>query len=331
MDITTNYLGLTLKSPLVASSSPLWENVDNIARAEENGAGAVVLFSLFEEQIRRERDALMYHLSHGTESFAEALTYFPEPTQYHAAPDAYLDLIRKAKERVSIPIIASLNGTSNDGWTSFAQYMAEAGADALELNLYSLPTDPTQSPLDVEANYVNVVRAVCDAVKIPVSVKISPFFSNLAYTARQFAEAGAKGLVLFNRFYQPDLDIEALEVIPNLVLSTPNEQRLPITWIGILYGRVALDFAATSGIHSGRDALKALMAGANVAMMTSALLKGGIGVMRTALDELTAWLIDHEYDSVAQLRGSLSQANTPDPSAFERAQYMRALNTYEVS
>lgn len=330
MDTTTTYLGLSLTSPIVASASPLWEHVENIEKAAEAGAGAVVLFSLFEEQITRERDALLYHMNYGTESFAEALSYFPEPTAYHAAPDAYLKLIQAAKQRVDIPIIASLNGTTNGGWVSFAKFMQEAGADALELNLYNIPTDPNQSPAEIEANYVAVVREVCASVTIPVSVKISPFFTNVAYTARQFKEAGAKGLVLFNRFYQPDLDIENLEVIPNLVLSKPIDQRLPLTWIGLLYGRVELDLAATSGIHDGYDAIKAIMAGAAVAMMTSALLKQGIGVMHTALSQMTQWLNERDYHSVNQMRGSLSQLHTADKSAFERTQYMRVLNTYEV-
>ncbi len=330
VDLTTTYLGLTLTSPIVASASPLWEHVENIEKAAEAGAGAVVLFSLFEEQITRERDALLHHLTHGTETFAEALSYFPEPTSYHAAPDAYLKLIQTAKQRVNIPIIASLNGTTNGGWVSFAKFMQEAGADALELNLYNIPTDPMQSPAEIEANYAAVVREVCANVSIPVAVKISPFFTNVAYTAREFVEAGARGLVLFNRFYQPDLDIENLEVTPNLVLSKPVEQRLPLTWIGLLYGRINADLAATSGIHDGYDVIKAMMAGANVAMMTSALLKYGIGVMRQALTEMHEWLTERDYHSVTQMRGALSQLHTPDKSAFERVQYMRMLNTYEV-
>lgn len=328
MNLSTTYLGMTLSSPLVASASPLSESLDNIRRMEDAGAGAVVLFSLFEEQIRREREALYHYLTHGSETFAEALTYFPEPATYHAGPDQYLELIRRAKESVRIPIIASLNGSSIGGWTKFAHKMQDAGADALELNIYYIPTDVNLSGQAVEQTYIEIVKAVKKAVSIPVAVKISPYFSNMAHMAKQLEEAGANALVLFNRFYQPDIDLETLEVIPNVILSTPQALRLPLTWIGILYRRINADLAASSGIHSGEDAVKMILAGANVTMMTSALLKNGIEHLRFVENELRAWMEQYEYESVSQMRGSVSQIHAEDPTAFERAQYMRALTTY---
>ncbi len=328
MNITTNYLGLTLRSPLVASASPLSESVDNIRRMEDAGAGAVVLFSLFEEQIRRERETLYEHLTNNTESFPEALSYFPEPETYHAGPDQYLELIRKAKEAVKMPVIASLNGSSIGGWTKFAQKMQSAGADALELNIYYIPTDPKLTSEEVEDTYLEILRNVKSAVSIPVAVKISPYFSNMANMAKKLDEAGANALVLFNRFYQPDIDLETLEVKPNVILSTPQAMRLPLTWVAILYKRIKADLAATSGIHSGDDAIKMLLAGANVTMMTSALLKNGIGHLALVEKQLRDWMEEHEYESVNQLRGSVSQIHAEDPAAFERAQYMRALTTY---
>jgi dihydroorotate dehydrogenase (fumarate) len=328
MKLNTSYLGLSLRSPLVASASPLWENVDNIRRAEEAGAGAVVLFSLYEEQIRREREAVDHYVSYGAESFAEAISYVPQPMQYHVGPDAYLDLIRRAKAAVSIPIIASLNGATVGGWTRYARRMQEAGADALELNVYYIPTDPALSGAQVEDTYGEILTAVKAAVSIPVAIKLSPYFSNMAAMARRLDELGTDGLVLFNRFYQPDIDLETLEVRPNVLLSTPQDLRLPLTWIGILYGRLRADMAASSGAHTGADALKLLLCGATVVMMTSALLRHGPGHLRTVLDEMTGWMREREYESVDQLRGSVSQMHAEDPSAFERAQYMRALTTY---
>ena len=328
MKLNTSYLGLSLRSPLVASASPLWENVDNIRRAEEAGAGAVVLFSLYEEQIRREREAVDHYISYGAESFAEAISYVPQPVQYHVGPDAYLDLIRRAKAAVSIPVIASLNGATVGGWTRYARRMQEAGADALELNVYYIPTDPALSGAQVEDTYGEILTAVKAAVSIPVAIKLSPYFSNMAAMARRLDELGTDGLVLFNRFYQPDIDLETLEVRPNVLLSTPQDLRLPLTWIGILYGRLRADMAASSGAHTGADALKLLLCGATVVMMTSALLRHGPGHLRTVLDEMTGWMREREYESVDQLRGSVSQMHAEDPSAFERAQYMRALTTY---
>ena len=329
MELRTRYLGMDLKSPLVVSANPLTEQLDNLRRMEDAGAGAVVLFSLFEEQIRAEREALHHYLVYGTESFAEAPTYLPEPSQYHVGTEQYLNLIRAAKEAMDIPVIASLNGTSLGGWIKFAKRMEEAGADALELNVYWIPTDMDMTGADVEDHYVEIVRSVRGAVNIPVAIKLSPFFSNFANMARRLEAAGADALVLFNRFYQPDIDLETLEVKPNVILSTPQALRLPLTWIGLLYGRIKCDLAATSGVHTGEDVAKVLLAGANVTMMASAILRNGIDHIHTVETELRAWMTQHEYESVAQLRGSVSQLNAPDPSAFERAQYIRSLKEYK--
>ncbi|MFN8377569.1 MAG: dihydroorotate dehydrogenase-like protein [Anaerolineae bacterium] len=329
VDLSTTYLNLPLKSPLVASASPLWEHLDNIKRAEDAGLGAVVLFSLFEEQIRQERDALLHYLSYGTESFAEALTYFPEPEEYHAKPDEYLELIRKAKESVEIPIIASINGATLGGWTTFARQMEQAGADAVELNVYAIPTEASRPGSEVEAMEVDIVRSVKNSLTVPVAVKLSPYYSNFANMAKQMEEAGANALVLFNRFYQPDIDLETLEIKPNVLLSTSQNLRLPLTWIGILYGKLALDLAGTSGVHTASDVLKMLMVGANAVMTTASLLKHGIGYGAELIEGVRAWMEEHEYESVNQMRGSLSMMHAEDPTAFERAQYMRALNTYK--
>lgn len=328
MNITTSYLCMTLCSPLVVSASPLSESVNNIRHMEDAGAGAVVLFSLFEEQIRREREMLYQHLTYGADSFAEALTHFPEPETYHAGPDQYLELIRKAKQAVQIPVIASLNGTTTGGWIKFARKMQEAGANALELNIYYIPTDIHLTGAQVEQTILDILKVVKETVTIPVAVKLSPYFSNMANMARQLDDAGANALVLFNRFYQPDIDLETLDVRPNVILSTPEAMRLPLTWIGILYKQIDADLAATSGIHSGEDAVKMILAGANVAMMTSALLKNGIDHLRVVIKEMRAWMEQREYESVAQMRGSVSQLHAEDPTAFERTQYMRALTTY---
>jgi dihydroorotate dehydrogenase (fumarate) len=330
MDLSTTYLGLNLRSPLVASASPLWDSVENIQRAEEAGAGAVVLFSLFEEQIRRERESMHYYMQYGTDSHAEATTYFPEPEEYHAGPQQYLDLISRAKQATRIPIIASLNGTSIGGWTRFARRMEDAGADALELNVYYIPTAADMTAEEVERTYLDILTTVKGAVKIPVAIKLSPFFSNMAHITKRLDDAGADALVLFNRFYQPDIDLETLEVVPHVLLSTPQDLRLPLTWIGILFGKLRADLAATSGVHTGEDAVKLILAGATVTMMTSALLKHGVGHTRTVEQGLREWMTAHEYESVQQMRGSVSQMHAEDPSAFERAQYMRALTTYHV-
>lgn len=328
MDFSTTYLKKKLSSPLVVSANPLTERVDNIKRMEDAGAGAVVLYSLFEEQIQQEELALNHHLIQGTESYAESLTYFPEILEYHTTSDAYLEHIRKTKEAVKIPIIASLNGTTPRGWTSFAQKIEEAGADALELNLYGTPADRSWTAGDVETNYLATVTRVKKAVKIPVAVKISPFFSNLSNFAMHLDATEVEGLVLFNRFYQPDIDLDNRGVYPHLILSSSHDLRLPLRWIAMLYGRVKADLAATSGIHTGRDAIKAVMAGASVTMMASALLKDGIDHIRVVQSEMQRWMEENEYESITQMRGSVSQIHCENPAEFERTQYMQALTSY---
>jgi dihydroorotate dehydrogenase (fumarate) len=330
MDLSTQYLGLNLRTPLVPSASPLSDGVDNIKRLEDAGASAVVLYSLFEEQLERESDAVDHHLAHGSESFAEAITYFPSPGSFRVGPEEYLELIRKAKAAAGIPIIASLNGASIGGWVDYAKKIEEAGADALELNVYSIPTDTSRSSAEVEHSYIDILKAVKFVVSIPVAMKLSPFFSNMANMARRLDDAGADALVLFNRFYQPDMDLENLEIRPNVVLSTPEALRLPLRWIAILYERIKADLAATSGIHSSPDAMKALLAGANVAMLCSVLLRHGTGHIREIEKGMVHWMEERGYESVAQLRGSMSQKNCADPSSFERAQYMHAVLSYKA-
>jgi len=325
IDLTTTYLGLKLPSPLVVSASPLSRDVDGICRLEDAGASAVVLYSLFEEQLRQEEMDLQYHLTAGTESFAESLTYFPQPSEFHTGPEGYLNHIRKAKASVSIPIIASLNGSTLGGWTKFAGEIERAGADAIECNIYYIPTDPQITSGEVERTYLEIVRAVKSTVTIPVAVKLSPFFSNFANVARQLDNAGADALVLFNRFYQPDIDLDELEIRPNVLLSTPQSLRLPLTWIGILYGRVKASLAGTGGVHSAEDVVKMLMVGANVTMMCSSLMRHGVNHLRHVDRELREWMEEHEYESVKQMQGSMSQLRCADPGAFERAQYMRAV------
>ena len=330
MNLTTNYLGLKLRTPLVPSASPLSEDIGNLKRMEDMGAAAVVLPSLFEEQLRRDRLELNEHLQHGTESFAEALTYFPEPGEFRLGPEEYLKHISQAKKAVKIPVIASLNGSSPGGWTDYAKQIQQAGADALELNIYHIPTDADVAGAEVEQTYLDILRAVRAAVSIPVAVKLSPFFSSFPNMAKKLADAGANGLVLFNRFYQPDIDLETLEVKPNILLSTPMAMRVPLRWIAILYGHVRANLAATSGIHRATDVLKMLMAGADVTMLCSVLIRHGVRQISTIERDLVAWLEEHEYESVSQLKGSLSQKNCPAPGEFERAQYMRAISSYPV-
>ncbi|MDX2229308.1 MAG: dihydroorotate dehydrogenase-like protein [Leptolyngbyaceae cyanobacterium bins.349] len=330
MDLTTTYLGLTLRSPLVPSAAaPLSEDIDNLRRMEDAGAGAVVLHSLFEEQLLREKFELHHHLTYGTESFAEALTYFPEPEAFHVGPELYLEHIRQAKESVSIPIIASLNGYTTGGWVEYAQLMQQAGADAIELNVYYVPTDMNLSGAEVEQNYIDILREVKSEVTIPVAIKLSPYFSNMANMAKRLDEAGANALVLFNRFYQPDIDLDHLEVYPHLILSTPEAGRLPMRWIAILYGRLQADLAATSGIQKGQDALKMLMVGAKVTQLCSVLLRHGVGHIQVLEAEIRHWMEEHEYESVRQMQGSMSQIHCPDASAFERAQYMKAIQSLQ--
>jgi dihydroorotate dehydrogenase (fumarate) len=322
-DLTTTYMGLTLANPLVPSASPLSRSLDNLRRMEDAGAGAVVLHSLFEEQIDQESRELDHALVAGAESYAEALTYFPQPADYVLTPERYLDHVRRAKAAVGIPVIGSLNGVSRGGWVRYAREIEQAGADALELNVYHVPTDPQMGSAEVEQAYVDLLLAVRQQVRIPVAVKLSPFFTNLAVLAHRLDHAGAAALVLFNRFYQPDIDLESLEVVPRATISGPDALRLPLRWIAILSGRVAADLAATSGIRSAADALKALLVGASVTMLASELLVNGIDRLTAIRRDLLAWLEEHEYVSVAQLRGSMSQRAVAFPSAFERAHYLR--------
>jgi dihydroorotate dehydrogenase (fumarate) len=329
MDLSTTYLGLKLKNPIVPSAGPLSHTLDSMRRLEDAGVAAIVMYSLFEEQIAHEAAELYHYLSYGTESFAEALTYFPDVQQYNLGPDEYVELLYRAKKSLAIPVIGSLNGISVGGWMSYAKKIEEAGADALELNVYYIPTDPRISGTDVEDRYIEVLCTVKETVKIPVAMKLSPFFSSMANMARRLDNAGANGLVLFNRFYQPDIDIETLEVQPNIILSTPHALRLPMRWIAILHGNVKASLAATSGVHTAEDVLKLLMAGADVTMMCSALLKNGPDYIKNVLFDLDRWMIQHEYVSVRQMQGSMSQRSIADPSAFERANYMKALHSFK--
>lgn len=328
MDISTTYMGMKLKHPVVASAGPLSHSVDGMRRLEDGGAAAIVMYSLFEEQIEGESHLLDHYLNYGTESFAEALHYFPNLDGYNIGPEQYLNLIRQAKAAVSVPVIASLNGISTGGWVDYARRIQQAGADGLELNIYYIATDPTMSGAEVEQMYVDIVRQVRESVTIPLAVKVGPYFSSFANMAMRLARAGADALVVFNRFYQPDIDLEALEVVPNLMLSTRAAMRLPLRWVAILHGRVPVDLAMTSGIQGHEDVLKGLMAGANVAMMTSELLRNGPKRVNSIVAELEQWLIEHEYESVAQMRGSMSQQNVAQPDAFERANYMKVLQSW---
>jgi dihydroorotate dehydrogenase (fumarate) len=328
MDLSTEYMGLKLKNPIVPSSSPLSHTVDSIKRLEDAGASAVVMYSLFEEQILSESYYLDYYLGQGIDSFGESLSYFPAMAGYNIGPDDYVDLIRRAKQAVNIPIIGSLNGISSSGWIDYACLIEEAGADALELNVYYIPTSIDLSGSEVENIYVEILRDVKRVVRIPVAMKLSPFFSSTAHMANRLAQAGADALVMFNRFYQPDLDLESLQVVPNLVLSGSDELRLPLRWVAILYGQINADMAITSGIHTSRDVLKALMAGARVAMLASELLQNGVPRIGEILREMARWMEEHEYSSVEQMIGSMSQRHVTEPAAFERANYMKTLASY---
>jgi dihydroorotate dehydrogenase (fumarate) len=328
VDLTTTYMGLQLKNPVVPSASPLSASLDNIKRMEDAGAAAVTLHSLFEEQIEFEEEEAIFYLERGTDTYAEALTYFPPMQDYRRAPDEYVQHIRDAKEAVDIPIIASLNGISTGGWTRYAKRFEAAGADAVELNVYFIPTSFHLMSYDVEDLYVKLLKEVKRHVNIPVAMKLSPYFSAMPHVASMLDAEGADALVLFNRFYQPDLDIEALAVTPNLQLSTPVEMRLPMRWTAILYGNVDASLALTTGIHSPEDVVKAVMVGADVANVCSVLLKEGIGKITELVDGLSTWMEEHEYESVAQMKGSMSHKSVPDPTAFERANYMKVLNSY---
>jgi dihydroorotate dehydrogenase (fumarate) len=330
VDLRTTYLGLELRSPLVASPSPLTREQDSVLQLVAAGAAAIVLPSLFEEEIVHEELELSRSLEAGSDQFAEALDYFPNIEPFAGVGDRYLARLQRIKARAGVPVIASLNATSSGGWVRYAGLMQEAGADALELNLYHLAADPTRTAADMEALDLELIAAVRDAITIPLAVKLSPYYSALASFARQAVERGADGLVLFNRFYQPDFDLETFEVVPRLELSLPSELRLPMRWTAILRPQLgpAVSLAASSGVHGGTDAIKALMVGADVAMTTSALLHHGPEHLRTIEGELVAWMTEHEYESVDQLRGSATAAAVADPSAFERANYMRTLRSW---
>jgi len=330
IDLSTTYLGLKLRTPLVSSASPISLEISNIRRLEDAGAAAIVLSSLFEEQLRQETLELDHHLSTGTESFAEAASFFPQAAEFQLGPEQYLNHIRKAKEAVDLPIIASLNGSTVGGWTEYARQIEQAGADALECNIYFIPTDMQLTGAAVEETYIDILRAVKSAITIPAAVKLSPFFSNMANMAKRLDDNGADGLVLFNRFYQPDIDLDELEIKPNVLLSTPQALRLPLTWIGILYARVKASLAATGGVHTSEDVLKVLMVGADVTMLCSAIFREGIHYLKDVEGGILRWMEAHEYESVRQMQGSMSQLRCPDPSAFERAQYMRAIKSYQV-
>jgi dihydroorotate dehydrogenase (fumarate) len=329
LDLTTRYLGLALNNPLVASASPLSKKVDAVRRLEDAGVAAVVMYSLFEEQITHESQELDHYLERGTHSYAESLSYFPDLDTYNLGPEPYLEHLQRIKAAVSMPVIGSLNGVSSGGWVEYAQKIEQAGADALELNIYYLPTDIELSGAELEESYVTLVKDIRAKVKLPLAVKLSPFFTALPNVAKRLVEAGADGLVLFNRFYQPDFDLDALKVVPDLELSTSQELRLPLRWIALLYGRIAADFALTSGVHTATDVLKAMMAGASVAMMTSELLAHGFGRPRQMLGEIGRWMEENEYVSIEQMKGCMSQRAVADPAAFERANYMKALNAFD--
>ena len=330
IDLTTKYLGLSLRNPIVASASPLSESLDNIRRLEDHGIGAVVLPSLFEEQLKIESETVDSDLSRGSEEFGEAASYLPDLMTYNLGPDGYLNLICRAKASVHVPIIASLNGASEGGWIRYAHEMEQAGADAIELNIYSLVTDPARTAAQVEQEYCDLVHAVTRSIRIPVAVKLSHFFTAAANMAKRLDASGADALVLFNRFYQPDLDIETLEVAPALTLSHPTELLLRLHWTAIIFGHVKADLAITGGVHSATDVIKSVMVGARVAMMTSALLRNGIGHLDSVRHDLLRWMEDHEYSSVHQMCGSMSQRNVPDPAAFERGNYVKVLSSYAL-
>jgi dihydroorotate dehydrogenase (fumarate) len=335
VDLSTNYLGLSLKNPLVASASPLSQKTDTAQRLEQAGISAIVMYSLFEEQIVQDSLRLHRDLTQGTESCGGALTYMPDIgsygdlRQYSIGPDQYVKNLQKLKGAVGIPVIGSLNGISSGGWIEYAKEIEQAGADALELNIYNIPTNLETTSVELEDGYISLVRDIRATVEIPIAVKLSPFFTALPNFARRLVEAGANGLVLFNRFYQPDFDLEELEVVPNLVLSTSQELRLPLRWIAILYGQVQADFALTSGIHTAIDVLKATMAGASVSMMASTLLKYGIDHVTEILQGVQTWMEEKEYESIAQMKGSMSQQAVAEPGAFERANYMKVLSSFE--
>ena len=329
MDLSTNYLGLNLKNPIVPSAGPLSTNIDNIKAMEDAGAGAVVLYSLFEEEIEHDALELNHYTMANTESFPEAQSFFPIPYDIKIGGEEYLNHVRKAKDSVNIPVIGSLNGKKLGGWVDYAKKIEQAGADALELNIYILSANHHKNSLTIENSYLEIVKSVIGNVNIPVSVKLHPFFTSVSELAAKLDQAGAKGLVLFNRFYQPDIDLDKLEVVPNVLLSTPMDLRLPLRWTAILYGQVKADLAATSGIYSAQDALKMIMAGSKITQVLSCLLKNGIPHIKEVLNEMTLWMEEHEYESLNSMRGSMSYMNIADPAQFERANYMKVLHSYK--
>ncbi len=328
-DLTTDYLGLRLRNPLVASASPLTDSIEALGALEDAGIGAVVLPSLFEEQVVHEAMEFGYHQTDDAAFNAEAHDgYFPAMDDYNSGADRYLDLLVSAKRELSVPVIASLNGTSDGGWTHYADALEGEGADAVELNIYHLAADPDRTAAEVEDRYLRLVEKVRAEISVPLAVKVGPFFSSPGNMARRLASAGADGLVLFNRFYQPDIDLETFDVAPDLELSTPADMRLVLRWIAILRGRVDAHLAATTGVHDGAGAVKMVLVGADVVMMASALLRHGPGHVATVLADLSRWFDERSYESVSQARGSVSQASVPDPSAFERANYVKTISSY---
>ena len=330
IDLSTDYMTLRLKNPVVASASPLCDSVDKLRLLEDHGIAAVVLPSLFEEQLILESQSLDSDLSRGADEFSESSSFLPELGDYNMGPEGYLELIHKAKKAVAIPVIASLNGVTQGGWVRYAQEMQQAGADAIELNIYSLVTDPSRTATEVEKDYCVLVRKLRENLKIPIAVKLSHFFSAFANFAGHVDTSGANAIVLFNRFYQPDLDIDQLQVVPSLMLSHPGELLLRLHWTAIIYGHISADIAVTGGVHRSEDVLKSVMAGAAVAMMTSALLQNGVPYLDSVLSGIVQWMDEHEYESIRQMRGSMSQRNVPDPAQFERANYMRVLSSYSL-
>jgi dihydroorotate dehydrogenase (fumarate) len=327
-DLTTTYLGLSLKNPFVASSSPLTEKLDVVKQMQDAGAAAVILPSLFEEQVANESWKLHHDLTRGSESYYEALSYLPDTGQYSIGTMKYLEKLTQIKHAVQIPVFASLNGVTTGGWIDYAKKCQEAGADALELNLYDIVTDPDTTSTDLENTHITLVKEIRAQIQIPLTVKIGPYYAALPHFAQRLAAAGANGLVLFNRFYQPDLDLEELKVVPNLVLSDSRELRLPLRWIAILYGRIPVDFGLTGGVHTASDLLKAMMSGASATMVTSELLMHGVNRITEILADVQIWMEEHEYDSILQMKGSMSQKAVGDPTTFERANYMRVLSSY---
>jgi dihydroorotate dehydrogenase (fumarate) len=331
MDLRTNYLGFSLDSPLVAGASPISSDISNIKKLEDAGAGAIVLHSLFEEQLKRDQIELHIAETQHSYSSAEAMTYFPDLESYRVGPEEYLEHIHLAKSAVGIPIIASLNGSCIGAWTNFAKNIEQAGADALELNIYSVQSDMTLPPSEIEAHYIDILRSIKSEIKIPVSVKLSPYFTNLPNFVKRMEEAGADAFTLFNRFYQPDIDLNELEITPKVQLSSSTDIRLPLTWIGILKHKIQADFAASGGVHTAEDVLKTMMVGANVSMLVSTLLIRGIDYLSVIKRDIIKWMETHEYVSIRQMQGSMSQQNVSDPSAFERAQYMKAITRYQFA